>query len=85
MLIVHRSYPDSFADEVEERLKNLVVAYAVEEDTTDGARLTQSGRTYSEREEVRVFLDELEEEVLEGRQFQSDACYLDPDAPEQCL
>lgn len=100
MISLSRHHPDPFADEVEERLRELVVAHVVhaEGHTEDDApedygdanreppiRLSDGGRTAHGRDAVKAFVDELEQEVRLGRQFQSDACYLDPDDPTQCL
>ena len=98
MIVFYRNHPDAFADEVEERLRELVLAHRVEDTASvgpagDGAVsddaelpiIVQGSRRYAGRAEIVAFLDEIEAELNLGRQFQSDACYLDPDDPSRCL
>lgn len=95
MLELHRTYPDAYADAIEDRLQELVLAHRVVPVPVsgDGAppadgelpMITQSGRTYRGREEIDAFLDELTAEILMGRRHQSDVCVLDPDDPSRCL
>ncbi len=95
MLELHRTYPDAYADEVEDRIRDLVLAYRVVPATSsgDGAApveaelpvITQSGRSYRGQSEIDPFLDELAAEILMGRRHQSDVCVLDPDDPTRCL
>lgn len=97
MIVLNRTFPDSFADEVQERLEELVLAYrvvpdepggdgeAIDNDASPAPVIIHGQRTYRGADEIRAFLDELAQELAVGRQFQSDACYLDPDDPSRCL
>ncbi|HEX7069571.1 MAG TPA: hypothetical protein VF190_02145 [Rhodothermales bacterium] len=94
MIELHRTYPDAESDAIEERLREMVLAYRVVRETGSGDGessgvetpvIVQSGQTYRGVAEIDRFLDELHAELTLGRQFQSDACYLDPDDPTRCL
>ncbi len=97
MLVLYRRREDPEADEVAERLRELVLAHRVvpvdeTEHLPDGLKpatwpvLAESnGARYEGAEAIRAFLDVLAYEVTLNRQFQSDACYLDPDDPTHCL
>ena len=94
MLILYRSATCSFCDEVEEQLKELVLAHRiVRADTAAGALLPDAplpvlkeGRNlHSGEAAIKAFMKDLRQEVVLGRQFQSDACYLNPDRPGECL
>ncbi|WP_041806424.1 hypothetical protein [Rhodothermus marinus] len=97
MLVLYRRQKDPAADEVAERLRELVLAHRVVpvregERLPDGSKPTawpvlaeSNGARYEGAEAIRVFLDALVHEVALDRQFQSDACYLDPDDPTHCL
>jgi hypothetical protein len=96
MLILYRTPVSPAADEIEERLVDLVVAHRVV--TVEGATappglppgaglpvLAEGDRIYSGREAVAAFLEALGRGLALDRQIQSDACYLDPDDPSTCL
>ncbi len=97
MLILYRQHEDPVADELAERLRELVLAHRVVL-VDDGGTLPDgtipaswpvltegSGARYEGVEAIQRFLDALAYEVTLNRQFQSDACYLDPDDPTRCL
>ena len=97
MLVLYRRKKDPVADEVAERLRELVLAHRVVpvregERLPDGSKpaawpvmAESNGACYEGAEAIRAFLDTLTYEVTLNRQFQSDACYLDPDDPTHCL
>ncbi|MDQ7040157.1 MAG: hypothetical protein Q9M35_04390 [Rhodothermus sp.] len=97
MLILYRQREDPVADELVERLRELVLAHRVilvddGRALPDGSMpiawpvLTEgSGARYEGADAIQAFLDALAYEVTLNRQFQSDACYLDPDDPDHCL
>ncbi len=97
MLVLYRRKKDPVADEVAERLRELVLAHRVvpvdgDAQLPDGSvpaawpvLAESNGARYEGAEAIRAFLDTLTYEVTLNRQFQSDACYLDPDDPTHCL
>ena len=96
MIIFYRTRDNSFNDEIEETLQELALAHRVvtvengnvPEELPAGTRLPalrEGKEIYTGEAEVKAYVDDLEQEVLYGRQFQSDACYLDPERPGQCL
>ena len=95
MIELHRTGADAYADEVEERLQEMVLAHRVVNHAPSGdgedsgqaleTTVRDGDREYRGRDEIDPWLDELVSEVSLGRQFQSDACYLDPDDPSRCL
>lgn len=97
MLVLFRRAQDSIADDIEEQLQELVLAHRVVQVDEAGRLpdgtlptawpvLVESHRTrYEGPTAIWAFLEELAHEVRLNRQFQSDACYLDPDDPTCCL
>lgn len=96
MLVLYRRQEDPAADELEERLRELVLAHRVVQvdegqplpDGTVPAAwpvLCESHARYEGMAAIQEFLEALAYEVTLNRQFQSDACYLDPDDPDHCL
>lgn len=96
MIVFYRTPDSAFDDEIEETLQELALAHRVV--TVDNGALPaelppdtllpalQEGKQLLSGEaDVKAYVDDLEQEVLYGRQFQSDACYLDPERPGQCL
>ncbi|SHK33723.1 hypothetical protein [Rhodothermus profundi] len=97
MLVLFRRAQDPIADDIEEQLRELVLAHRVVRvdkagRLPDGTLPTAwpvlvEGRSarYEGAKAIRAFLEELAHEVRLNRQFQADACYLDPDDPSCCL
>ncbi len=96
MIVFYRPPESTLSDDIEETLRDLALAHrvVVVENGNRPAELPpdtalpalQEGRELHTGEEaVKAYVDDLEQEVLYGRQFQSDACYLDPDRPGECL
>lgn len=88
MIELIRPEQSALADEVEEQLKDLVLAHRVvraEDDAVDQPVITEGEHEYREPEEIQAFLDELRGEVMTGRQLQSDSCVLNPEDPRHCL
>ena len=84
MIELRRPQDSKFADDVEERLRELVVAFRVVEG--DGAvEISDGSLKAAGPEAVDAYVDDLAAELRLGRQFQSDACYLDPGNPGRCL
>ncbi len=96
MIILYRRIGDHESAALEEQLRELVLAHRViqlagEAALPDGSIPTAwpvlelGHQRYEGLHAVQAFLEELAHEVLLNRQFQSDACYLDPDDPSHCL
>jgi len=85
MIELRRPQESKFADEVEQRLRDLVVAFRVVEGDNGAVEITDGSQAAEGQEAVTTFMDELDAELRLGRQFQSDACYLDPNNPGYCL
>lgn len=96
MLVLYRHANDPEGGVIEEQLRELVLAHRVVR-LAEGAALPDGSipaawpvleagsQRYEGMQAVQAFLDELAYEVTLSRQFQSDACYLDPDDPTHCL
>jgi hypothetical protein len=85
MVMLYRASGSPRADAVEERLRELVVAHRIVHVRPDEAAhplpyLTSGEVVYATEARIAALLDELAEEVRISRLYQSDACYLDPEA-----
>lgn len=84
MVTLHIPQPRTALDlDVEQRLRDLVLAYSVETADADSVPVElpavfDSGRWVS-APELPAYLGELTRTVATWRKFQSDACYLDDD------
>ncbi len=85
MLVLYRRPGSPEGQEIEARLTELVLAHRVVAAHIPQPKLTEGDAEYEGADSIRRFLDGMEEELVMGRQFQSDACYLDPDNPDRCL
>jgi len=85
MLTLIRPISNKLADEIEDRLKNMVVAYEVMRNvTTDFPYLLESGKVIKDVDSIKIFLEQLEKEINWSRSISADACYLDPDGGMVC-
>ncbi len=84
MIVLFRPPASSACDEIEDRLREAVLAHRIVVRKAEPV-LTEGSNTYTGVDAIRAFLDDLERELALGRRFQSDACYLDPDHPGVCL
>ena len=95
MLVFYRTKACPRCDEVEERLRDLVVAYQVIYVDQNEAGGTWSGgtvpllkegdRIYATAAAVDQYLEALTAELALSRTYQSDACYLEPVDGKTCL
>ncbi len=91
MIHLIRTPESPYADEIEERLQELVLAHEVEvadagdHDHDQLPLVRESGKQYRGRQQIDGFLAEISGEVMTGRALQSDSCVLDPDHPSRCL
>ncbi|RMH54625.1 MAG: hypothetical protein D6685_14605 [Bacteroidetes bacterium] len=90
MITLYRPAACSFCDDVADRLRAAVLAHRVmvldAEEPVPGLPasvrppvLVEGRQAYTDRASIEAFLDEVEHEVMMGRQISGDACYLDPD------
>lgn len=94
MIELHRYKNDNYADKIEYRLEELVLAYKTvthtEPDPQTGEPetslpyLNENGSIISGREELKFYLRELSTELKEQRSISGDACYIDPQTGEVC-
>ena len=95
MIVLHRKEEDPLADEIEQKLENLVISFRTE--THNGAeshngsgsdqalpQLEEGGQVVSGEENLNEYLDELEQELTLQRSISGDACYLDPETGKPC-
>lgn len=91
MFVLHRPSESRRAEEIQETLEDLVVAHRVSfdrpADLPDGVDLPvlAEGDDRFVGEEIAERLDELETGLTFSRQISADACYVDPENPEDCL
>lgn len=87
MITLVRKDNDSASDEIEQRLKDLVLAYKTETVETGTAEQTpyinENGNAISGKQ-LDEWFRELEEELTWQRSLTGDACYLDPETGKPC-
>lgn len=86
MINFYRIPSCAFCDEVESKLKELVVAHTVHTQVAATAKpyLTEGRQSYASEASIMHLLDELAGEVAISRAAQSDTCMIDPDG-KGCL
>jgi len=90
VIVLHRKEEDPLADEIEQKLENLVISFRTE--TYNGSKssdhalpqLEEGGQMVSGEENLNEYLDDLEQELTLQRSLTSDACYLDPETGKPC-
>jgi hypothetical protein len=96
MFKFYRKQSNQFADWVEEKLNEMVVAHKLidmngnnplPEGITqeDLPALSDGYKTWLSESEIKKFLRELDQDLSFSRSLSGDACYIDPDNPDQCL
>lgn len=87
---------DTFVDKVCQKLDEMVVAHKIilvdkvvilpqDINKKDLPVLSDGHETWISPEEIESFLEELEQDLQFSRILTSDACYIDPENPDQCL
>ncbi len=95
MIEFHRYREDEYADRLEEKLDDMVLAYKtivhenpVSQDNDDPDTtlpyFDENGTKHSGEEEIKSYLRELSKELKEQRSVSGDACYIDPRSGEIC-
>jgi predicted nucleotidyltransferase len=98
MFTFYHHHTNTFTKWVEETLEEMVVAHKiinVEESgsdllpnhisTSDLPLLTDGHEHWTSREEIKEFLEKLKQDLEFSRSVTSDACYVDPENPGECL
>lgn len=91
MIVLHRNRKDSFADQIEETLTDLVVAHKTviynrsdPQPETPLPFLKENDTKVTGNENINAYLRELSNELQEQRSISGDACYIDPRTGEIC-
>ena len=86
MVILYRTPDDPWADEIQDALDEMVIAYETETIEADTERpddvpslpaLRDDGEVVTGESTLRTHLDHLRELMADWDRFQSDACYVD--------
>jgi len=90
MIVLYREPTSSCADDIQSRLEDLVVAHRVatpdqDEKSFDELPTIEEGDSRYAGDAIEPFLQELERELTTSRQLSADACYVNPDAPGDCI
>ncbi len=96
MLKFYQLRSDTFTQKVRQQLKDMVVAHKIinaDENTALPNNITRKKlpvlsdghEVWSTEEEISNFLRQLHQDLKLSRSMKSDACYVDPDNPNQCL
>lgn len=90
MIELHRRPNDTYADELEQKLQDLVVAYRIESYSSDPSGtaplpfIKESGKVVSGKKNIDRYFTDLEKELQWQRSLSGDGCYIDPDTGEVC-
>ena len=88
MIVLYRRPDDPWADEVQEALDEMVIAYETESvpdadalpaDVPDTPALRDDGEVITGEAALRTHLEELRALMNDWDRFQSDACYVEDD------
>lgn len=87
MITLNKKKHHEFGNELENKLKSLVIAFKTEEiDENSGEELfiVDGGTKISGEEELRSWLRKLESDLKWTRSLSGDACFRDPETGETC-
>jgi hypothetical protein len=88
VITLYRSPDDPWADEIQEALDEMVIAYETEtiadgatppDDIPDLPALRDEGKIVTGEAPLRAHLDDLRDLMADWNRFQSDACYIEDD------
>jgi hypothetical protein len=88
MIVLYRSPDDPWADEIQEALDEMVIAYETErvrsadalpDDVPETPALRDDGEIVTGETALRDHLDDLRTLMADWDRFQSDACYVEDD------
>ncbi len=90
MIELHRNTDDLYADELEEKFRDLVVAYRTKvyppgnDSVYPLPHIRESGKVITGEDQIKNYFVDLEKELLWQRSLSGDGCYIDPDSGEVC-
>lgn len=86
MITLHRHNTDSKAEKIEQKFKDLVLAYHVETLPEDesGPFIVDSGKRIEGEDELETWFRKLESELNWQRSLSGDGCYIHPESGEIC-
>ncbi|MFU8812545.1 MAG: hypothetical protein ACNA78_06225 [Balneolaceae bacterium] len=89
MIELHRKTGERSGEELEQKLRDLRLAFRVEVHDTDAAgkplpRIEESGQIVSGKPALDIWLLQLEKELTRQRSISGDGCYIDPDSGAVC-
>ncbi|PWN06145.1 hypothetical protein [Rhodohalobacter mucosus] len=85
MITLHRKSSDDRADRIEERLRDLVLAYrTVTDESADPCFITEGDRKILPGEDMEEWFRNLAGELEWSRSLSGDGCYIDPDSGDVC-
>lgn len=91
MIILHRTRESRRADEIQQKLEDLVAAHEVRYEAPEGLSgdislpVLTEGEDFFAGDDIDARLEELEGGLVFSRQISGDACYMDPAKPGDCL
>jgi hypothetical protein len=87
MITLFKNTGDTFAEEIQEALDDLVISYNVEDlaEVSDQNTHIKDGKTIVEgQERIKSWIRELESELKWQRSLSGDGCYIDPETGDSC-
>lgn len=86
MITLHRHTTDPKAEEIEQKFKDLVLAYRVETLPEDesGPFIVDGDQKIEGEEEITSWLRELQGDLEWQRSLTGDGCYIDPRSGDVC-
>ncbi len=98
MFTFYHQTSDEFTRWVKDKLKEMVVAHKIINvdglgdtvlpdsiSTNELPLLSDSHEQWTSQEEIKAFLEELQQDLKFSRSITSDSCYIDPENPLECL
>lgn len=87
MITLNKKKHHEFGEELESKLKSLVIAFKTEEideNSDDELFIVDGGKKISGKEELEMWLRQLESELRWTRSLSGDACFIDPNSGKTC-
>jgi len=85
MITLHRKCSDSRADRIEERLRDLVLAYrTVTDESADPCFIREGERKILPGDEMDAWFRQLSDELEWSRSLSGDGCFIDPYNGDVC-
>lgn len=85
MITLYRKKEDTKADSIEQKFRDLVLAYRTEIDSgIDSAYITEGNTKIEQGKNMEEWLRQLEQELAFQRSLSGDGCYIDPNTGKIC-